>query len=241
MQIEMESTSVDWVGFFAAEALVTGVLSKALYGYPDRAWLQWLAEADLFTESPLGDAEPDVQQGLALLQGWTESVGHTVTSETYDALSVDYTRLFIGPDRVLAPLWESVYFNDERMVFKEQTMQVRAWYKRFGLAVSDLNHEPDDHLGLELAFLAHLARQALAAIEQQDSAGYERIVAGQRAFLAEHPLKWVRAWCELVTQHAHTDFFRGIALFTQGSLLQIKQTLEPPPKRHHGKHHQSAT
>ena len=53
------------------------------------------------------------------------------------------------------------------MIFQEQTLHVRQWYSRFGLQVVKLHKEPDDHIGLELEFVAHLANLALQAIRSE--------------------------------------------------------------------------
>ncbi len=223
--MQQEFTPTDWVSFLTGETLVARLLGKTLYIYPEKAWLQSLADEDVFTESPLGNTQPDVQRGLALLQGWAQSARGGMSSEAFDDLRVDYTRLFLGVDKVLAPPWESVYFNEERMVFQEQTVQVRAWYRRFGLEAENRHQEPDDHIGLELIFIAHLAQQALAALDQQEQAAFENMLAAQRQFLANHLLRWAPQWCSLAQANAHTDFFRGLAQLTQGILAEVATTL----------------
>jgi TorA maturation chaperone TorD len=224
--MQHEFNQSDWAAFLTGEALAAGLLGKILYGYPEKAWLQSLADEDVFAESPLGGTQPNVQRGLALLQGWAQSTRGGMASEAFDDLRVDYTRLMLGVERVLAPPWESVYFNEARLVFQEQTVQVRAWYKRFGVEAANHEQEPDDHIGLEFAFVAHLAQQALAALDQQDAAAFEGLLAAQREFLAEHLLKWAAQWCELVETQANTDFFRGIALLVRGVLAEIAAALQ---------------
>ena len=223
---ETQLTSADWTAFFTGEILVASLLSKTLYNYPTLAWLQTLADEELFTEAPLGNGQPDVQNGLALLQAWTQTARGGITPEAFDDLRVDYTRLFTGPDRVLAPPWESVYYSEERLVFNAQTSQVRAWYQRFQLEVEKRFQEPDDHIGLELAFIAHLARLALGALDRDDQATFEAVVAAQREFLSKHLLNWAPDWCALMQTHAHTDFFRGVALLTKGVLAEIAATFD---------------
>ncbi len=79
--------------------------------------------------------------------------------KNFHDLSAEYTRLFVGTRRVVAPLWESVYFNKDRMVFQHETFEVRAMYARYGLRVDNFSHEPDDHLA-ELLFLGHVLGMA---------------------------------------------------------------------------------
>lgn len=224
--MQSELTRTDWVTFFAGEAISAGLLGKILYTYPERAWFQSLAGEDVFAEAPIGNAQPDTQRGLTLLQNWTERARGGISSEAFDELRADYTRLMFTGDHVLAPPWESVYFSEERMLFQEQTMQVRAWYRRFGVDAANHAHEPDDHIGLELAFVAHLAHLALVALDQNEPDDFENVLAAQREFLLEHLLKWGYQWCDLVLLHASTDFFRGIALLTKGVLAEIAAILQ---------------
>ncbi len=224
--MQPQPAQMDWTSTLTGEILAVSVLGKVLYTYPERAWLQSLADQDIFAEAPLGNSQPDVQAGLTLLQSWTQGARGGMTSQAFEDLCADYTRLMMGPGRVIAPPWESVYYSDERLVFQEKTLQVRAWYQRFGLEAQNLHKEPDDHIGLELAFVAHLAHQALIALDQQDRTAFETILAAQREFLSEHLLIWAPQWCDVVQAEAKTDFFRGIALLTRGILTELATTMQ---------------
>lgn len=224
----MESlpAQIDWASTLTGEVLAASLLSKVIYTYPDKDWLQSLADQDVFTEAPLGNERPDVQAGLALLQSWSLTARGGMTPQAFDELRADYTRLLMGPGTVIAPPWESVYFSDERLVFQEKTLQVRAWYQRFQLEVANLYKEPDDHIGLELAFIAHLAQLTLVALDKGERTAFENTLAAQREFLSEHLLAWAPQWCVLVHAQANTDFFRGIALLTNGVLAEIAAILQ---------------
>lgn len=215
----------EWTTFLTAEMLVFGLLGKALHSYPDEAWLYSLAKEGVFKELPLESDVPEVQRGSTLMQAWTENMLSSKES-TFAALLSDYNRLFIGPDKLLAPPWGSIYLTKERLIFQEQTLEVRNWYRRFGLELNNLYHEPDDHIGLELSFLAHLAQLALQALKNQDAVALDNLLHDQHDFLIAHPLRWASMWCDLVDQHAQTDFNRGIALLANGALKEAELMLE---------------
>jgi TorA maturation chaperone TorD len=136
-------------------------------------------------------------------------------------LRVDYTRLFVGVGKVLAPPWESVFFNEERMVFQEQTLQVRNWYRRFGLEPENLHKEPDDHIGLEMSFVSHLSELGMEALENHDEEKFKLIIDAKCQFLSEHLLKWGPSWCALIKKLAKTDFYQGLGYLTLGALNAI--------------------
>jgi putative dimethyl sulfoxide reductase chaperone len=214
----------DWPAVLVGESLLFGLLGKMLYTYPEREWLEPLVEPDFFDESPLASDQADFQEGLVLLQSWNRAQNGRLTADSLDELRADYTRLFIGPGKVLAPPWESVHFSQERLTFQQQTVQVREWYRRYGVEAANLYHEPDDHVGLEIAFLAHLANLALAAAEDRGER-FAELLAAQREFLHRHPLRWAGVWQEQVASHAQTPFYRGAARLAWGALQELDTLL----------------
>lgn len=219
--MDLEALKTEFVG----EALLFGLLGKILYSDLDRVWLDSLIADEVFNESPFGADQPEIRQGLELLGRWSTENRGGISDDEFRSLKSDRLRLLIGIDRVLAPVWESVYFNENRLVFQKQTLQVREWYARFGLQIERFNHEPDDHIGLELSFIAHLASRALAVAEA-DPKCFGEFVEAQREFLTEHLLRWGPAWTRLVLQHAETDFYRGVAHLTHGALLAAADVLQ---------------
>jgi TorA maturation chaperone TorD len=64
------------------------------------------------------------------MQGWVQK-NKGISDEAFQELRVDHTRLFVGVGKVLAPPWESVYFNEDRMVFQKQTLEVSPRVSKF--------------------------------------------------------------------------------------------------------------
>lgn len=207
------------------ETLLFGLLGKVIYQDLDRSLLDTLIKDEVFSEVPFGEEQTEVQRGMELLSRWGSENTNGISDVEFDLLKQDSMKLLIGLDFMPAPPWESVYFSDKRMLFQEQTRQVRDWYARFGLQIEHLNQEPDDHIGLELLFISHLASSALQALDE-DAQLYEGLLQAQRDFLTEHLLRWGPAWAKLVKQHATTDFYRGVAYLTHGALLAAAETLQ---------------
>lgn len=209
----------------AGHALVLHLLGRLLHEAPAADRLQALADEAVFDEIPFAAAQPQVAAGLALLQQWTQA--SRAGQLDFLAVAGDYTRLFVGPGKIIAPPWESAQIDDERLTFQEETLAVRGWYRRFGVLPAQLHAEPDDHIGLELAFMAHLAQLALAAQAAGDTARLAELLAAERGFLRAHPLRWAPKWCGCVSQAARTDYYRGLALVTAGVLAELSTALEP--------------
>lgn len=216
----------EYIEDLTGQILLFGLLGKLLNMLPEKEWIQYLLNEKIFSESPFGVNQEDVTRGLKLIQAWSITVWKQDNNLAFADIESDNFRLFIGAGKVLAPPWESVYFNDDRSLFSEETLQVRECYRKYGLQIEQLYHEPDDHIGLELSFLAHLAQLALQATQENNPIEFENILRDQQAFLTEHPLRWAQTWCDLVDQHARTDFYRGIALIVNGALKESKIFLQ---------------
>jgi TorA maturation chaperone TorD len=218
----------EWVETLAGEALVFDLVGRAFHAGPDRPWLDSLTSEDVFAESPFGGDQADVQAGLALLQRWSQANRGGISDGAFQALEAEYARLFVGPGAVVAPPWESVHVSQERLLFQRETFEVRAWYARFGLEAPNLHAEPDDHIGLELSFVAHLATLGLRAIQVQDGDRLREALDAQRQFLAEHLGMWGPDWCARLEETSGSDFYRGLALLTRGTLSEISRRLMTP-------------
>jgi TorA maturation chaperone TorD len=211
------------------EILFLSVLSRLIYTYPDgeaHEWINSLIDEQTFSEVPYAADQEAVIKGIEMLKKLGKD---ELTDEAFKEIRDDYSRLFIGIGKVLAPPWESVYFNENHLLFRKQTLQVRNWYRRFGLELEKLHKEPDDHIGLEMSFVAYLAKLALQAFEDQEKEKFEELLEAQRQFLAEHLLAWGHLWCRLVIEHAETDFYKGLAFLTQGALTTLAEQFSIQP------------
>ena len=165
----------------------------------------------------LDGPDPATRAGLAQLAAARAGWDGTALA----ALGADYNRLFVGPGPLLAPPWESAQRSVDHLLFDRHTLAVRAWFARFGLEAPERGREPDDHLGLELAFMGHLCDLAAAAAPAA-RAELRRAMAG---FLDEHLLRWAPACLEQVRTRARTLYYQGLANLTLGCLAQAAQDL----------------
>ncbi|MBN1535405.1 MAG: molecular chaperone TorD family protein [Anaerolineales bacterium] len=219
--IDFESNDSQQI--LTGEFLFLSLLSRLLLTHPDkrsRPWIQSVIDEDMFTEVPYAGDQEAVKMGLELLKEWGRE---GLNDEAYQQIRDDHMRLFIGIGKMLVPPWESVYFNENHLLFQEQTLRVRNWYRRFGLESEKIFKEPDDHIGLELSFVAYLTKLALQALVEQDKEKFEQLLKAQSIFLHEHLLAWGYDWCELMMDNAETDFYKGLALLIQGALTAMAE------------------
>jgi putative dimethyl sulfoxide reductase chaperone len=139
----------------------------------------------------------------------------------------EFYRLFVGPETIIAPPWESVYRSKEGLLFEETTYQVRENYHEFGLRFVQENNEPDDHIAIELEFILHLNGLCLVA---SNDGQLDKLLDHQIQFLEQHMNQWIPAFCEKILNQTDSLLYKGAALllrdFTRSdyeSLMEIKE------------------
>lgn len=121
----------------------------------------------------------------------------------------DYQRLFVGPDKILAPLWESVYKTKDKLLFGYIELEVRRYYNSVGLDVK--KSEPADFLPIELLFMSRLSQES----GKENLEIINECLDKQLNFLKEHLLSWIPLWTEDVNQNAEMQFWKGISQITK--------------------------
>ena len=195
------------------------VLGRVFAAAPDQESLDRVREPEMLTEWPLAGGERTTE-GLDLLAESSRA------GEDAKAVYDDFFGLVIGPGKMLATPWESVYRSTEGLVFEAQTLQVREFYRRFGLQAPRLNREPDDHISLELEFCATLLTRAMDAAESGNNDEADEFVAAHRDFCREHLLAWAPEFFRRVEQGATTAFYRGIGVLGQDACAQLASVLD---------------
>lgn len=153
-----------------------------------------------------------LRYGLSL---WRLSARHDGDTA---AVVYDYNRLFVGPDKLQAPPYESVYTSEDRLVMQDSTRAVRRFYAAFGIVPARLNREPDDSAALELEFYSYLQARTIEALQAQDVPALREFASAQQRFYNEHLAVWLPSMCRLVLANARTDYYRAAAHLTLGVL-----------------------
>lgn len=141
-----------------------------------------------------------------------------------DLILEEYQRLFIGPDEILAPLWESVYKTKDKLLFGEIELEIRRYYNSIGLDVKE--NEPADYLPLQLSFMSRLCD----IDDNNNLVNINENLIKQWKFLKEHLLAWISSWEEDVNQNTEMQLWAGFAQMTKGwlenDLDEIEKVIE---------------
>ncbi|SDB84130.1 Tat proofreading chaperone TorD [Sanguibacter gelidistatuariae] len=192
-------------------------LSRVLLVPPAPEVLDQLRDADLLSQWPALPS-PESRDGINQLLESAQA------GEDARDVRRDFNQLFVGPERMTAPPYESVHLSEDKLVFEQETFLVRAAYAAFGLAAPRLNQEPDDHIGLEMGFVAELCVRGLDALDGADELELRRVLAGVATFLDDHLLAWGPQCLTLVMGEATTCFYRGVGSLGLGLLDDADRT-----------------
>ena len=159
-------------------------------------------------EQQLSDVSPEA---MLYIKKMTEEIK---TSDDLDILSLDFSRLFLGPYKMHAPPYGSVYLDGERQIMAESTLEVRNKYRESGLDISSDFRNPPDHIAAELEFMYFLILKEIEAIENSDIDSTVSFLEKQRAFLRENLGAWVFELADTIEEKAETDFYKNLAKAT---------------------------
>lgn len=207
------------------KAVVYKVLGRLFLERPNRELVEQILKEKLFEDFPVEAENPFFKNGTSLLKIWSEEHQKDDPALIAANLAQDFDRLFVGPGHLLAPPWESVYLSQEKLMFGEETLAVRAFYARHGLQFVRKNKEPDDHLGLELIFLGELNTKAAQAAAENKKEDLEYLNSEQKKFITEHLLRWLPALRQDIQQNAKSRYFKGLINVVYG-LLEDELTSE---------------
>ncbi len=210
---------------YQSREAVYALLRRLFDDAPDQELHAWLVAERPFAEFPFVFDN----DGTAFL----EQVDQAAQQATYEALRVDFKRLFWGPGRMEAPPWESVYRNEERRLFDSHTLQVRETYARHGMEFVQKNKAPEDHIAIELEFMRILTERLLKALDLGDEAAERVLLQEQLDFLRKHLCVWVPTFARLTQENAQTEFYHGLAgvlnVFLAWDAAALEQLLEMLP------------
>lgn len=131
-----------------------------------------------------------------------------------DELAVDYAAIYLTHAYRASPN-ESVWIDEEHLERQQSMFEVREYYTRYGLGAANWRKRSDDHLVLQLQFLAHLFGK-----EQGDE-----IFTTATRFMDDHLLRWLMQFANRVAGRCATPFYAGINMLTAVYCEELRDLL----------------
>lgn len=130
-----------------------------------------------------------------------------------EALDCEYTTMFVASGGF--PPVESVRLTGRYQ--QAPLFDVREVYRRAGFQVQRGRFLVlEDHLGVELTFVAELLDRCAAAIDREDKAQLYALEREIKRFWVLHLGRWVRGYCRLVERASEHSLYREMARFLAG-------------------------
>jgi anaerobic sulfite reductase subunit A len=174
-------------------------------------------EAPPLTGVPL-PGEEELRAGFRGMAAFLDEAGE----DALEALGVDYARVFLSAGAATGGAafpYESLYRGKLHLAAQEPEGEARSCYGAKGLEANEAGFRvPNDHIGLELAFMAFLVGEAREALETGDEAALVLSREEQRRFFDAHLRPWHGPFCRDLAAYAGTAFYRSLAQVTDGFL-----------------------
>lgn len=162
------------------------------------------------------DAGTDARQ---LLSTALAALGEQPEEAQLDDLAADYADLYLNHGLQTSP-YESVWLDEDGLARQTPMFQIREYYQRHGLGAREWRNVTEDHLSLQLAFLAYLFGSA--AEDQSPTADLQEAAR----FMDEHLLRWLPEFGRRTAHRCATPFYAGLGLLTASYAEELRQLLE---------------
>jgi TorA maturation chaperone TorD len=125
-------------------------------------------------------------------------------------LLIEYTRLFIGPFKALAPPYSSLYLGYDTLM-SDEAVWVLSSYRKSGLKFDEAVQDVPDHVAVETEFMYHLIHKETRELEAGNRDGSLILWQNQREFFSRHYRKWVPIFCTTVATETNNAYFKALS------------------------------
>ena len=143
-------------------------------------------------------------------------------------LAVEYTRLFVGPGKHIAPC-ESVHVAGGDQLWGEAAIAVQRFIGQVGVEFKQEYNDLPDHISVELEFMQQLSAAESEAWAVEDRGEAHKCSRIEAEFLNKHLSSWVSRFCERVIAETEIGYFREMAMLTRDFIAAEVVELESGP------------
>lgn len=150
---------------------------------------------------------------LAGFEGKSEEEVHALLED----LAADYAKVFLAAGDAAGKAafpYESIYTGFDSAFGGSLQMNLSALYASKGLTMrEDMFKIMEDHIGLELNFMAELLKEESDAA---DEATADDLRKQQCEFFQTHLINWAAQFAADIYKYTERDFYKGVARMTMG-------------------------
>ncbi|MDX2433228.1 MAG: molecular chaperone TorD family protein [Desulfobacterales bacterium] len=161
---------------------------------------------------------PDIKEVLSEMGIQYEIFSQKDQDQLLEDLAVEYTRLFLGPDKHISP-HEAVHHQrddgDWGVHWGGSTVDVKKFIETTGLEYKQEYSGMPDHISVELDFMKEAAGREAQAIEEKDWEGALYCQKMEKKFICDHLIKWIPTFCDKIISQAEISFYGDLADVTK--------------------------
>lgn len=157
--------------------------------------------------------EAILTEGGQMLKDYLSSIMPEQYTEVCEVEREEYERLFGSVQPEFPSLCESDYRSMLSKNSVDCTFDICHMYAQSGIVFNKVHLEQDDHVSIELEYMAILGERTLDG--KRLRASQQSLIDSQIQFLEQHLLKWIPSLAEDLCSLARTPMYKGI-----GSILK---------------------
>ena len=178
---------------------------------PTRAIVEAVRRAPIEDQLALRLRSDEAHNALSAFAAMVSAIPADVDDSVMDDFAAGYADVYLRHTFRAAPT-ESVWMTEDGLERQAPMFRVRDWYRRNGLVVADTAGRPDDHLVLQLRFVAHLLREK----------GKGEGLGEAARFMDAHLLRWVDTFAARLVHAGAPDWYAALALLTACYLDELR-------------------
>ena len=161
------------------------------------------------------DAVPFAREMDEALSGYTNT-----------EILIDFSKLFIGPQKLLAAPYGSVYLEGGRQIMGDTTIDAVKFYREAGVEMDrDEQKDMPDHISVELEFMYYLINKGIEAYQNSDEEEFIKHHNMQEEFLGKHVGAWTPKFTKDLKEGAENPFYKNLADCTLKFIMSDKEYL----------------
>jgi TorA maturation chaperone TorD len=192
-------------------------LSRSFSREVDKPFLQSLFDVSHSLQGSLKDIdESSLGRGRDLLKSFCSEIRTADAEVVLGDLARHYAFLFLGVGSENVALCESAYRNERGLLFQNAYFDILEKYREVGLGKREDFPEPEDHLSLELAYMAHLSHRTISSIQTGKEEEMKKYYQYQKNFLKDHLLLWIPQFARSLSEISPSKFYEALTCLLEG-------------------------
>ena len=148
-----------------------------------------------------------------------------------ERLRIEFSQLFVGPFKLPAPPYGSVYLEPDRRIMGDTTLEVIKWYNREDLFISEDFKELPDHIAVELEFMYYIIFKEVQTYLNEKFEDAKSFHEKQHNFFNSYLYQWVPVFCSEIKENTDKNYFYYLSEALRSFINKERITLTSEAKQ----------